>query len=165
MTVLPEAHVAHMSPRRLRLRIPSRKNDARYFASLKDWLVGVEGVGSVEVNPATGSVLIRHNLKEEQLALHARANNLFTLIMEEAKSPGSTTLHDGIAHGFQDLNRHLSGFTGGKLSLWDFAFLALLGTGIYQIARGNFAAPAWYTALWYAFNTFLKAPSTGAHAE
>jgi hypothetical protein len=29
-----------------------------------------------------------------------------------------------------------------------------MGAGIYQIARGNFAAPAWYTAFWYALGLF-----------
>jgi hypothetical protein len=34
--------------------------------------------------------------------------------------------------------------------------MGLLGTGIYQIVRGNFGAPPWYTAFWYAFGVFTK---------
>lgn len=36
------------------------------------------------------------------------------------------------------------------------AFLTLLGVGIYQLVRGNFAAPPWYTAFWYAMGIFTK---------
>ena len=35
-------------------------------------------------------------------------------------------------------------------------FGVLLALGIYQISRGNFMAPAWYTAFWYAFGVLTK---------
>ena len=42
------------------------------------------------------------------------------------------------------------------MDLGTASFGALLIMGIYQISRGNFMAPAWYTAFWYALNIFLK---------
>ncbi len=36
-------------------------------------------------------------------------------------------------------------------------FLSLLISGIWQIARGNFAMPAWYTAFYYALGVFARA--------
>ena len=39
----------------------------------------------------------------------------------------------------------------GKIDLPSGIFFALLGTGIYQLARGRFIIPPWYTAFWYAF--------------
>jgi hypothetical protein len=46
--------------------------------------------------------------------------------------------------------------TGGELDIPSVFFAALLISGIYQIARGNMAAPAWYTAFWYAFGIFSR---------
>ena len=37
-----------------------------------------------------------------------------------------------------------------------FAPQLVLGMGGYEISRGRFATPAWYTAFWYALNIFLK---------
>jgi len=39
------------------------------------------------------------------------------------------------------------------------AILSLLGLGLYQILRGNFRAPPWYTAFWYALGIFTKSLS------
>ena len=36
-------------------------------------------------------------------------------------------------------------------------FLSLLISGIWQIARGSVAMPAWYTAFYYALGIFTRA--------
>jgi len=49
--------------------------------------------------------------------------------------------------------------TKGFANVPDLVLLTLVGLSAIQISRGNFTAPAWYTALWYALNIFLKAQS------
>jgi hypothetical protein len=49
------------------------------------------------------------------------------------------------------VDRSLRAVSGGKVDLPSAIFLALLGTGIYELVRGRFSAPPWYTAFWYAF--------------
>ncbi len=51
--------------------------------------------------------------------------------------------------------------TGGGLYLPGATFVALVGAGVYKIAQGKFAAPAWYMAFWYALNIFLRAREKG----
>jgi hypothetical protein len=57
---------------------------------------------------------------------------------------------------FAGLDKRIKDLTGGSHNIGALAFLALAGVGVYQIARGNFTAPAWYTAFWYAMNIFFK---------
>jgi hypothetical protein len=35
-------------------------------------------------------------------------------------------------------------------------FLSALLIGLYELARGNFRPPPWYTAFWYAFGVYSK---------
>jgi hypothetical protein len=49
------------------------------------------------------------------------------------------------------VDRKLLDLTGGTLDLPSGLFLALVITGVYQILRGQFRTPPWYTAFWYAF--------------
>jgi len=58
---------------------------------------------------------------------------------------------------FQDFNEKMKELTSGEIDLPTLAFLLLLGVGVYQIGAGNFAAPAWYVAFWYAMNIFMQA--------
>ena len=57
---------------------------------------------------------------------------------------------------FGSVSRRIRAFTGNAADLSGLAVLALLTVGVYQIARGNFGAPAWYTAFWYALGIFNK---------
>ena len=48
-------------------------------------------------------------------------------------------------------DRKLLDLTGGTVDLPSGIFLALVFTGVYQIVRGQFRTPPWYTVFWYAF--------------
>ena len=83
---LARPQVVHRLPGRLRLRIPAlRQIDPaqREWASLWDNLLGgTAGIGSVEVNLTTGSVLIRYDpeaLTEAELLAFLRAVNRIVL--------------------------------------------------------------------------------------
>jgi len=47
--------------------------------------------------------------------------------------------------------------TGGEVDIPSLVFVSLLFSGIWQIARGNLAMPAWYTAFYYALGVFTRA--------
>ena len=52
------AYVAHRTPTRVRLRIPSRQKDVEFFADLARQLRAAEGIVSVEENAVTSSIVI-----------------------------------------------------------------------------------------------------------
>lgn len=154
VTTVPEAHVSHWTAERLRVKIPSKRGKLSYFLSLKERLSKCHCIEKFDVNVLTGSVLFTRKVDVEAIADYAETNNLFRLVRP---NPYQTTLSRKISDAFKDLNRKVADSTRGDIDVADMAFLTLFGLGIFQISRGNFLAPAWYTAFWYALNIFLKA--------
>jgi hypothetical protein len=152
------AVLSHQSPGRLRLKIPSKKGDERFFQSLKDRLSNLSGVERIDVNPVTGSILLIHSIDAEKIAQFARDNGLFAI---QHGSTNVSYLHREVTKAFNVLDEQAKGFTGGGINLGALASLALIAAGTYQIYRGNFAAIPWYTAYWYGLNLFLKSKPGG----
>ncbi|MGD0230241.1 MAG: HMA2 domain-containing protein [Syntrophorhabdales bacterium] len=159
----PDAFVTHRTTGRLRLRVPSKRGDAIYFASVRDALSAVQGVERVDVSPLTGSILLHHTGPFTEIVDASQPLDLFTIREEpEAKV---TVLHDSVSGLFGSIDGAVKGITGRGIDLGGIAFLALIGAGVYQIARGNFTAPAWYTAFWYALGIFGKSGKNGGQSE
>jgi hypothetical protein len=55
------AYVVHRATNRLRLKVPSHKQNEAFFACLRQELLKQCGIVSVDVNPLTASVLIVHD--------------------------------------------------------------------------------------------------------
>ena len=156
--MIPIAHCVHKTATRIRIRIPSKKGDKSFFAVLQEQLVHCEQVTGSEVNSLTGGVLIFYAGDFKAIADYAKRRSIFRL-SEIRRNPGimSTTVTT-----YKSLDDRLKKLSGGELDLPSAAFLALAGAGVYKIAQGKFAAPAWYTAFWYALNIFLKARDKGS---
>lgn len=151
--MLPRAQVAHVTDNRLRIRIPSMKSKLWYFEKLTENLSARGDVKEVWTNPSVGSVLIIHEARLEDLVNYASNSGLFSL---SAVGPTPKTLYDEVAGVFKGWNRNLKSFTGGRVDIPSLVFLLLIISGVYQIMRGRFTAPAWYTAFWYALGVFSK---------
>ncbi len=154
--MLPDAYVSHVIPGRLRVKIPSKKGDARYFDDVHKQMSGYEGIARVVVNALTASVLVIHELNSRKIAAYAEQGNLFRI--EDVKPfEKQTYISRKVSETFRDVNSRVIVSTKGFANVPDLALLTLVGLSVIQISRGNFTAPAWYTALWYALNIFLKA--------
>lgn len=155
----PAAQVSHQIAGRLRVRIPSRKGDAKYLDSIKNEFSGIKGITGVEINPMTGSVLFHlGDISLKTITDHALSRGFFRL-QEPVASP--VGLQQRMTGAFEGFNDKMKSFTGGELDIAGLSFLFLVGAGLYQIRQGNFAAPAWYTAFWFALNIFLKSNKSG----
>jgi len=151
---LPVAHIGHRTAERLRIRIPSRKGDAAYFSEVGKSLSEHGAVSSLEVSPRTASVLIKGFQPDlESIISVGEEHALFKL---EDSAPKAKLLSRKIAAPFRDLGRSIDRFSGGEIDLAGAVFLGLIGWGITQLARGNFVAPPWYTAFWYALGVYTK---------
>jgi hypothetical protein len=153
LSTLPDGYVQHRTAGRLRVRVPSRKGDLNYFSGVSDCFAECEGVEQVDINPNTGSVLLLHRTDEETLAGYARTHELFDMKEQERSA---TSFHRQIGESLSGLNSQIKGFTGAGMDLWDVTFVGLLGSGVYQILRGNMTAIPWYSALWYALGVYSK---------
>jgi len=150
----PEAHVSHRMTRRLRIKIPIKKGDVSYFSIFREQVSGWPGVEEVTVNPQIGSALILYTGKTKDLFQLAKNNELFQL-----KKVGRRrkTLFENVADTFRVYNKDLKRRTDGEVDIPTLVFLSLLISGIWQIARGSVAMPAWYTAFYYALGIFTRA--------
>lgn len=160
--MLPEAFITHLISGRVRIKIPSKKGDEAFFFSMKERFSNFPGVRQIEINPLTGSLLILHSYDRESLDMkqinaYTELNSLFRL---EGGAPGgkgpSLNIRGRFGETFHGFNEKTKELTGGEVDLPTLAFLLLLGVGVYQIGAGNFAAPAWYVAFWYAMNIFMQ---------
>ena len=138
------AHVVHATTGRARLRLPSARGDARFFARVKDELRRFGGVEDVHVNARTGSVLVRHSGKFDAIARHAHERDLFDIEERRAAevdippSPAvaraTEHVRDALVHADDTIRRR----TKGAVDLRIVTFAALLGGSAYQLVRGNF---------------------------
>jgi hypothetical protein len=151
---LPEAHIQHHTDRRVRLRIPSKRGNAAFFSDAKTKLAQLQPFDTIEVNPLTGSILLCHEAIDiDRLMDFAEEKEVFSI---NQVSRTAAPLAEKIAEPIADINRFIDRLSGGELDLPGVIFLSLLGFGLYEILRGNFKAPPWYTAFWYAFGVFSK---------
>lgn len=144
----------------MRVKIPSKKGDTDFFAHTTEALSGLAGVRQMETNTLTGSILFVHETETEQLLRHISERGLF-ILSRRTNTGGQTFIAKKVTETYQEFNRKITSSTEGFANIPDIAFLGLLGLGIYQISRGNFTAPAWYAAFWYALNIFLKGRTEG----
>ncbi len=149
MPEVPEATVLHSCQGRARLRISSRRRDVGYFSVLENALSQCEGVLTISTNPVTASVLVLHQTKPDKLYRFAGRNGLFRV----TDKPGTFA---PVAGAIKKSGAGIAKATGrmarGEVKAADLSVLVLVGLSLYQIARGNIRAPAWYTSLWYAYN-------------
>ena len=125
---IPAAHVTHAIANRTRLRIPSRRGDSVFFASLATTLSAMPGIQRVTVQPVTGSVLLEHTKRLPKLLQAAQEAQLFKL-SEPWQQPSSSepaTVDPKL----------LIGIGMGVFALW-------------QLTRGRILPPA-MTLGWYA---------------
>ena len=157
-----DAYISHTTSGRFRIRIPSKKGDAAFFQSLKDLAGQYPNIHEVAANPVTGSILIKHSL--EPAIMEELARTYFPKQANPIDSP-SSNIHRQVTETYNQVENKIKKFTGGEMDVGTLSFGTLLILGIYQISRGNFMAPAWYTAFWYALNIFLKSKPKGKNTQ
>ena len=64
-----KVHVAHHTPGRVRMKIPTAKGDAKTLNKIAQSFLAVPGVEKVEVNPATGSLVVKYSAARPQQAM------------------------------------------------------------------------------------------------
>jgi hypothetical protein len=151
---LPEAVICHYTKGRLRIKIPSKKGNVSYFDHVCNVLKNSGTCKNVAVNPINSSCVINTEEEIEKLKDFAQSNGLFDLKMIDTEK--RRIINYTIKQTFNNFDLKIRRFFNDEIDLAGATLIALIGLTAYQIGRGNFSAPAWYTSLWYAFNVFLK---------
>jgi Heavy metal associated domain 2 len=148
---LPQARVCHYASGRLRIKIPEKRRDEGFFEAVRQRLSGWDSVKRVEVNPLTASVLVEFTSVFELFAENAVKNDLFEVDFDALQAMGEPppALTEQAAEVFGRVDAAFRRWTADGADLRSAIFLVLLAGGVYQLLRGNIAAPA-ATLLWYA---------------
>ena len=150
----PSAFIKHQLPR-VRLKIPDKRGDFRYFNQIADSFADCLGITQLQLNPPAASILICHrtDIPFENIAEFAETNGLFYLEEKpedyEAVVIPNLPLATLTSVGLNRLDASLLNFSQGRIDTRSLLFLSLVGLGIHQITRGNIMAPA-ASLLWYA---------------
>jgi Heavy metal associated domain 2 len=141
----PAAYIAHRTPQRVRLRIPSRRHDAGFFTRLVAALRDAPGVQELRVNPRTASALIvaAPGARLGEILGEAAAQGLFHLDRD------SPPLVEAVRESAERMDGGIRLMSGNQLDLRALTFILLAGGALWQIARGQWLAPA-ATLGWYA---------------
>jgi hypothetical protein len=150
---LPEAFVVHSSASRLRIRIPVRRGDVAYFARVRQAALKCP-IEVIRPNAVTGSILFHGTgAQTEAVAAFGSDHDLYAI---QPALP-AVGLAGRVAAPLASCNGQIRTWSSGQLDLPGAFFILLLFTAIYEIAKGRFRTPPWYTAFWYAFGLFTKA--------
>lgn len=147
----PDAHLVHSIPGRMRVRVPRQRRNRRYFSRVQSRLQKLSGVKSVVVNALSGSILILHDLGEEELRHYAEENALFRIVAEVV---AAIPLSERLAEHLDTIDDTIRKATGGTLDFRGMAVLALAVVGGVQLVRKK-TLPEGTSLLWYA-STLLR---------
>lgn len=142
MTQAAAAYVVHRLPGRLRLRIPSRRGDRRYFSAVETRLRNAsDQTANIVANPYTASLLI------EGVAALEAAQDLLTVAENPPVRPLAGTLRDG----WRRLDDGVVRATQGAAGAAEMAIVILLSLAVVQSLRGRTLGPA-SQMIWNAYS-------------
>jgi hypothetical protein len=153
---LPGARRVHRLRRRVRIRLERGRRTTgdyeRIATTLEQRLPDVR----VRCSPVIGSIVVSGPPAAiEAVGAVAEQAGLFRL---QAQAPSlALPLAVQMTQPIGKLSAYLERATRGNVDLPGMVFLSALLLGLYELARGNFRAPPWYTAFWYAFGVYSKA--------
>lgn len=149
----PVAYVAHELAGRTRLKIPTERGNADYFGQVGRHLAMCPGIGRIEVNTRTGSLLILHTESIDRIADFARDHQLF--FVQANSGPHHTPLSQA-AKKLAQLDAAITRSSLGDLDMRSVVFIILLMVSMLQIFRGQILGPA-STLLWQVLELLLNA--------
>lgn len=156
MSLLPDAFVTHQMTGRIRIKIPSCKNNQAYFAQLFSFFTQLHGVTEVRINPQTASILLLGTFEPSMPMKMAKEHALFEIKQLPLKTKPQQSIAVKLKKTAGVINKGLSAATNGAVDLPSIFSVSLLTMGAIQILSGNFGLPAWYTAFWYGSDLIKK---------
>jgi hypothetical protein len=170
------AKVVHHVPGRVRIKVPSGRNNPRLLNEIKQSLASAPGVGHVEVHPTTGSVIIHYRRHapppggfRNELKDQGHSSGLFDLVppdvtgaadiekkvQEEAEFLAAhSELARMVVNATRELNAAIKRATDNNVDL------NVLVPGVLAIysaiyAGAEFSTPLWVTLGIFSFNSFI----------
>lgn len=173
MTATRGAKVVHHIPGRLRVRLPRARGNPALLRQLAEFVKAYGGVREVEINPATGSILVRYDpespdeiralLRETENARSdfdsipelGEADELAEKIQKEAEFLAAhSTLAQYVVNTVKALDRDIRVATDNAV---DLKVLLPAGLAVWAFlkAGAEVSTPLWVTLAIFSFNSFV----------
>src|ERR1700690_1389929 len=120
--MIPEAHIAHRAPNRLRVKVSLKKEHEGDLSTLPDEFTGISRIAEIEINPLTGSVLFKHGGKEEEIIDFIKKHGIFEITV---KAPRPPPVHKGASSIYQQVDGLVDSFSNGSANAGGIAAMAL----------------------------------------
>jgi Heavy metal associated domain 2 len=163
--------IAHQVPGRIRMKVPSAKENPELLDQIKQTFSVIPGVQDVTVNPATGSIVLRydtdrhdefHGRLEHHTGGHYKppANEIDALankIEQEAEYLAEHS-HSAkvIVDFFKDFDNGIKVATGNVVDLKILLAGGIAGFTIFEVGASA-ATPVWVTLAIFALNHMIQA--------
>jgi cation transport ATPase len=151
----------HVLPGRIRLRAPVLIGQHRAADQLQKSLARLDGIRAVEVNPLTGSLLIRFAPDRVRPDMLLGAAIRLLGLEKEIQRPPRSHIGEGIRQAGDSVNRAIHQQTGGIIDLWTSVALLLLAGGVRHLAAGN--PQLGWQRLWWAYLSMFP-PALRGHS-
>ena len=168
--------IAHQVPGRIRMKVPSAKENPELLEQIKQTFSVIPGIEEVIVNPATGSIVLhydtdRHDEFHGKLEHHTGghykppANEieaLATKIEQEAEYLAEHS-HTSrvVVDFFKDFDNGIKIATGNVVDLKILLAAGIAGFIIFEVGA-NAATPVWVTLAIFALNHMIQANMAAA---
>lgn len=167
--------IAHQVPGRIRMKIPSAKGNPARLEEYRETLSAIPGIESIEVNPETGSVVLKYDAGRHQ-EFHSGFNDhvsrhhgpgqhrpptneidaLASKIEEEAEYLAQ---HSHAARVFVDFcksaDQQIRATSGNTLDLKMLLALGVIGVTVFEVGA-TAATPVWVTLSLFGMNHFIE---------
>ena len=168
--------IAHQVPGRIRMKVPSAKENPELLEQIKQTFSVIPGIENVIVNPATGSIVLhydtdRHDEFHGRLEHHTGghykppANEIDALATKIEQEAEYLAEHSHTARVvvdfFKDLDSGIKVATGNVVDLKILLAAGIAGFTIFEVGA-NAATPVWVTLAIFALNHMIQANMAAA---
>lgn len=168
--------IAHQVPGRIRMKVPSAKENPELLEQIKQTFSVIPGIEEVIVNPATGSIVLhydtdRHDEFHGKLEHHTGghykppANEIEALATKIEQEAEYLAEHSHTARVvvdfFKDFDNGIKIATGNVVDLKILLAAGIAGFTIFEVGA-NAATPVWVTLAIFALNHMIQANMAAA---
>lgn len=158
-----QARLAHLTPGRARLVVPSLVGRPDEGRRLGDAAAALPGVSKAEARAATGSLVIFHDGPWEPIAEGLGATAGLAIDAEPLDEGRPLNALDAASAFIDALDGRARRAFSGRTDLSELTFLVLVAAGALQLARGQVVGPA-TTLFSQALNLMVARRGSGRDA-
>jgi cation transport ATPase len=178
-TTKTKLEIAHQVPGRVRMKVPSGKDNPELLEQIKQTFSGVPGIEHVTVNPSTGSVVLhydtdhhdtfhghlKHHTGEHYKAPTNEIDALASKIEQEAEYLAEHS-HSArvIVDFFKETDKQIKLATGNVIDFKMVLATGIAGFTIFEVGA-TAATPVWATLAIFGLNHMIQAHSPEAEAD